>query len=82
MWSPYDKNFFLKSFANYRKENKNFFFCLRDIGFDSDQKFFVNVNLTLSNFNILRAAVSLKRERCIHSVFTMRGLVYIKKDVI
>lgn len=79
MWSPYDKNFFLKSLTNYRKINKDFSFCLRHIGFNSDNKFFVNENLTQSNFNLLRSAVRLKKKKIIHSAFSMRNLVYIKK---
>lgn len=79
MWSPYDKNFFLKSLANFRKSNKDFFFCLRHLGFQSDNKFYVNENLTSHNFNILCAAVRLKKNHHIYSAFTMRGLVYIKK---
>lgn len=80
MWSPYDKNFFLKSFSNFRKLNKDFFYCLRDIGYNSDNKFYVNENLTQQNFNILRAANRLKRNKRVYSAFSMRGLVYIKKD--
>lgn len=79
MWSPYDKNYFLKSFASFKKLNKGFFFCLRHIGINSDNKFYVNENLTATNFNILRAAVRMKKRKYIHSAFTMRGLVYIKK---
>lgn len=79
MWSQYDKNFFMKSFTNYRKINKEFFFCLRHIGFDSDHKFFVNENLTQSNFNLLRSAVRLKKKKILHSAFSMRNLIFIKK---
>lgn len=79
MWSPYDKNYFLKSFANYRKINKGFNFCLKHLGESSNNKFFVNENLTQYNYTILRAAIKLKKENRLHSAFSMRGLVYIKK---
>lgn len=79
MWSAYDKNFFLKSLANFRKLNKGFSFTLRDIGLNSDNKFYVNENLTQFNFNILRAAIRLKKKNLLHSAFTLRGLVYIKR---
>lgn len=79
MCSPYDKNFFLKSLASFKKHNKDFSFRLRHIGFNSDNKFYINENLTKTNFQIFRAAVRLKKKNRIYSVFTMRGFVYIKK---
>lgn len=79
MCSPYDKNFFLKSLASFKKQNKDFSFRLRHIGFNSDNKFYINENLTKTNFQIFRAAVRLKKKNRIYSVFTMRGFVYIKK---
>lgn len=78
MWSPYDRNYFLKTLANFRKINKGFFFSLRDIGMNSDTKFFVNENLTAKNYNILRAALRLKKSHRIHSAFPIRGMVNIK----
>lgn len=77
-WSPYDKNYFLKTLSNWRKNNPRFFFTLRDIGENSDNKFYVNENLTSTNFKILRAATRLKKEHRIYSAFTIRGLVYVK----
>ena len=62
--------------ANYRK-HQNFVFSLRNVGLTSDAKFYVNENLTQTNFNILRGAIQLKK-KC--SAFTVRGCVYIKKD--
>lgn len=78
MWSPYDKNFFLKSLSNFKKANKDFFFTLNHIGFEADTKFFVNESLTVENYQILRAAMRMKKEKHIHSAFSMRGLVYVK----
>lgn len=81
MRSVYDKNFFLKTLANFKKTNRDFYFCLRHIGINSDNKFYINENLTKENFQIFRAAVRLKKKRVIHSAFTMRGFVYIKRTV-
>lgn len=78
MWSPYDKNYFLKSFTNFRKINKGFNFCLKHIGESSNNKFYINENLTQYNFNILRAANKLKKAHRIHSAFSLRGLIYVK----
>lgn len=79
MWSPYDKNFFLKTLSSFKKANKDFRFCLRHIGVDSNCLFFINENLTQTNYQILQAAVRLKRQKIIHSAFTLRGSVYVKK---
>lgn len=80
-WSAYDKNFLFKSLANHRKLNKGFAFRLRDIDFNSDSKFYLNENLTKSNFDIFKAAIRLKKNKIICSAFTMRGFVYIKKQI-
>lgn len=80
MWSPYDKNFFLKILSSFKKNNKDFYFRLRQIGFDSNSPFFVNENLTQTNYQILQAAVRLKRQKRLHSAFTIRGLVYVKRQ--
>lgn len=79
MWCPYDKNYFLKTLANFKKLNKGFNFCLNHIGLNSTKIFFINENLTQTNYQILQAAISLKRDKQIHSAFTMRGFVYIKE---
>lgn len=77
LFSPYDKNFILKSIANFRKRNKTPL-LLNHIGEDSDRPFYVNENLTSTNFKILQSATRLKNAKKLRSVFTMRGLVYIK----
>ena len=81
MLSPYDKNYFMKSMSLYKKANKNFSFCLRHIGLDSDSKFFINENLTQENYKILQASLRLKRQNELCSAFTIRGNVYVKKDM-
>lgn len=75
--SPYDKNFILKSIANFRKRNKTPL-LLRHIGENCDRPFYINENLTSLNFKILQSAVGLKKAKRLKSVFTLRGLVYIK----
>lgn len=77
LFSPYDKNFILKSIAIFRKHNKRSL-LLYDIGEDSDRPFYVKENLTSNNFKILQAAVRLKNVKKLNSAFTMRGIVYIK----
>lgn len=78
LMSPYDKNFFMKTLSDFRKRNKNFSFTLRDIGIDSASKFYVNENLTYTNYKILQSAVKLKKQNLLQAAFTLRGLVYVK----
>lgn len=77
LFSPYDKNFVLKSVANFRKRYKTSL-LLNHIGHNSDSPFYVNENLTSTNFKILQAAVALKKANKLKSAFTLRGLIYIK----
>lgn len=76
--SPYDKNFFLKSLGIYKKINKTNL-MLKYLGFQTDKSFNVNENLTNSNYKILRAAITLKKRQTLHSAYTFRGLVYVKR---
>lgn len=87
LMSPYDKNFILKSIASFRKTNR----CsltLRHIGYQSDntERFnsnnpiYINENLTSNNYNIFLSALRLKKNKNLQSVFTMRGLVYVKNE--
>lgn len=78
LMSPYDKNFFLKTLSEFRKNNKNFHFNLRNIGIDSPSIFYVNENLIQSNYIILQAAIKLKKQHRLQAAFTIRGLVYVK----
>lgn len=75
--SPYDKNFFLKSLSAFRKKNGNSL-LLRLLGLDSDHKFYINENLSNTNYRILQDAVSLKKKKLIYSAFTFKGLVFVK----
>lgn len=81
MMTPYDKNFVLKAINAYQKQNKNL--PLSVLGFEPDDKsknFYVHENLTNGNFKILREAVSYKKQKRLHSAYSFRGLVYIKKN--
>lgn len=78
LMSPYDKNYFLKTLNEFRKINK----CnltLDMLGFDTNRPFYINENLTHSNYLILQDAIRLKRNNVIQSAYTFRGLVYVKR---
>lgn len=49
LFSPYDKNFILKSIANFRKRKKTSL-LLEHIGENSAEPFYINENLTSANF--------------------------------
>lgn len=76
--SPYDKNFLLRTIANYRRKNET---SLRQkhAGYDSDEPIYVNENLTPHNHKIFQAALKLKKDGLIKATFTDRGLIYIRK---
>lgn len=76
--SPYDKNFFLKCFFDYKKRNGKCL-CLNDLGFDSNSPFYINENLSNTNYKLFREAFLLKKQKLIHSAYTFRGLVYVKR---
>lgn len=77
-FSPYDKNFFLKSVGLYKKLN-NSYLMLKNLGFQSEKTFNINENLTNTNYKIFREAVLLKKRQKLHSAYTFRGLVYVKR---
>lgn len=77
MESAYDKNFLLRSMYNYRNKIRGQL-QLNAIGFESDATFFINENLTSNNYHIFKSALKLKKMKKLSSVFTRRGLVYIK----
>lgn len=78
LFSPYDKNFILKSLAIFRKNFKTQL-CLHHIGYSNNtRKVYVNENLTSANFKIFRTALDLVKDNRLISAFTLRGLVYIK----
>lgn len=74
---PYDKNFVLKNVAMFRKSSKSKL-SLKHAGFDSDTPFYINENLTNHNYKIFKNTMKLKKQKHLKSVFTTRGLVYVK----
>lgn len=79
MHAPYEKNYLLKTIAKYRHDNKSTL-CLKHVGFDSMKPIYINENLTPDNHKIFQEALKLKKEKCLKSVYTQRGLVYVKKN--
>lgn len=77
--SPYDKNFFLKRLFEFKKRH-NYTLSLNDIGFDSNMPIYINENLSNKNYKIFREAVKLKKDKCVQSAYTFRGLVYVKRN--
>lgn len=77
MESAYDKNYLLKSISNYKNMIRGHL-KLNMIGFESNSNFFVNENLTSTNYNIFKNALKYRKMNKIVSVFTRRGIVYIK----
>lgn len=49
------------------------------LNFGSNEPFYVNENLTKSNFEIFNAAIKLKKQKVINSAYTLRGVVYVKR---
>ena len=75
--SPQDKNNFLRTAAKHIRDTGNPL-RLRDLGFDSDQPFYINEQLTAANHKILKHAIRFKRQEQLFSVFTRRGLTHVK----
>lgn len=80
LMSPYDKNFVLKCLASYRKDPNNKL-LLNTIGFNSNTAFYINENLSNTNYKIFQEAIRLKKSKSIQSAYTFRGLVYVRRDV-
>lgn len=81
LFSPYDKNFVLKSIATFKKQTECKQLKLDLIGFDSSTYFFVNESLTVKNYRILLEASKLKKGKHLHSAYSFRGLVYVKRTM-
>lgn len=80
--SPTDKSMVLRSIANHRKTSQQPL-RLRDLGFNdndnNNRAVFIHECLTVKNRSLLQTALKLKRDNKLFSVFTMRGIVHIKK---
>lgn len=72
-----ERNAILRSVADYKRESKSQL-SLNLLGFNTYTPFFINEDLTTNNYKILQSALKLKRQKYIHSSYTMRGRVYIK----
>lgn len=63
-------------FASYfRKRDLN----LRLLGFNSDRRIFINENLTLNARKIKNAALTMKKEGKLSSVYSKAGIIYVKQ---
>lgn len=61
--------------AYYKKKDLN----LKDIGFKTAKRIYINESLTVSNREIFKTAMELKKSGNIFRCFTRQGLVYIQK---
>lgn len=52
---------------------------LRNVGFDSDQRVYLNENLTQQARTIRSEAIKLKKKGILEKVFTRNGIVYIQR---
>lgn len=75
---PYDKNFILKTISMYRRNNKDLL-RLSLLNYDSNEPFYVNENLSSSNYKIFNEALKLRKQKLLSAVFTLRGIVYVKE---
>lgn len=74
-----DKNEVLKKISLFKRK-VNGLLLLKHAGIESDVPIYMNELLSHSNHNILKAALAYKKKNKIHAVFTIRGLIYIKKS--
>lgn len=83
-FSQHDKLLVLRSIANHRKiTNKQLH--LDDLGLGNvkatlKSNVYLHESLTIKNRSLLQQALKAKRDKKLFSVFTIRGLVYIKKS--
>lgn len=79
LFSPQERNNILKAANIFKRQNKTQL-PLRLAGFDTDVSFFINEDLTNTNYKILKAALNIKKKKLISAAFTLRGLVFVKRD--
>lgn len=77
--TPYEKNYFLRIVAAHRRKFKSPL-RLSNAGFQSDTPFYINENLTPHNYGIFKTALGLKKDMVLKTVFTLRGIVYVKQN--
>lgn len=76
-YTPLDRNRTLRAFSDYRKRTKSII-SLTAVGLEG--KFSIFESLATDTRKILQEAISLRREGKLASVFTLRGVVYVKVD--
>lgn len=76
--SPFSKNGFLKTVTAYRRKYKSPL-RLCNAGYESNEPFYINENLTPHNHKIFKTAIGLKKDDCLAAAYTLRGIVYVKK---
>lgn len=69
--SKFRRNEFMKAY--FAKKNLS----LRDLGFPSDERVYVNENLSAQNHAAFQTAMAWKREKKIHSVKVSDGMVFV-----
>lgn len=75
--SPYEKNFFIKTVSAFRSKYKTSL-KLHHAGFESNEPFYINENLTPHNYQIFKSAQRLKKDELLAAAYTQRGIVYVK----
>ena len=78
--TPQAKNKFLFDVADFKQKNNKTHLLLNQMGFESDAKIYINEQLTKQNHNILKSAVRLKKQNRLWSVYTRRGMIYVKRQ--
>lgn len=63
----------------FRRYLKTRNLSLRNVGFDSDQRVYMNENLTPHARNIRTEAIKMKKDGVLLKVFTRNGVVYIQR---
>ena len=77
--SPFAKSQLLKAIARYRRAN-NSTLRLSNAGFNSNIPIFINECLSKLNHAIFVAAYNLKKQKQLFSVFSIRGIVHVKRS--
>lgn len=78
--TPYDRNFVLRSIADFRKQKQREL-SLLDVDLNSSNSFHMRESLTKNNYTILQHALALKKQKRLSSVYTSRGIVYVKRHL-
>lgn len=69
--SPNDKVKFIEKYLAHKS------LCLKDVGFQSEQRIFIKENLTPHNYKIFQACASAKRNNQVSKFHTRDGICYV-----